>query len=141
MGQFIITRTEKGTQFTLRSDKAQKIAVSKSYAHLDACKKSICSLVYYAPIVPVVDATAGQRGANPKLEIWGGKDGYCYTMKAPNGKGVIEGGPFDSKKACLRAIAMLRTAVRGATVVMAQPGQVKPLRLGKLVQDQSGPPA
>ena len=136
MAQFIISHTEKGLQFALRSDKGRTLAVSKSYATLDACKKGICSLVFYAPISPLADLTVGERCANPKFEMSCEGDAYSYALKAPNGKTVLEGGPYEGKKACLREISMLRTAVCGAPVLQSEAAQLKPLTVGKLVKDQ-----
>ncbi|MBE6690016.1 MAG: DUF1508 domain-containing protein [Ruminococcaceae bacterium] len=136
MAQFIITRDGRGVFFTLRSDKERTLVSSKCYATLDACKKGICSMVFYAPIVPLCDVTAGESGPNPKMELTGGGGAYSYALKAPNGKTVVEGGPYESKKACLRAISMLRSGVQGAPVVMHEAAQRKPLTVGKLIRDK-----
>ena len=133
MSRFIMTRTEVGVQFTLRSDKERVLAVSKPYATLDACKKAVCSLVQYAPACPVWLASEGHC-ANPKFEITETAEGFCYDMKAPNGKSVIAAGPFVTKKACLRAVSMLRARVQNATVQMEQPDGMRPLTVGKLTK-------
>lgn len=136
MGCFIISRTPSGDRFMLQSDAGRTLITSKDYATLDACKKGICSLVYYAPIVPVVDATAGEYGPNPKIEITAGEGGELfYNLKSANGKSVVEDGPFATKKACLRAIAMLRTGVQSCEVFFARPGGFDRLTVGNMVQD------
>ena len=137
MGCFIISRTPSGDRFLLQSDAGRTLITSRDYANLDACKKGICSLVYYAPIVPVVDASAGERGPNPKLEITADESGALYyNMKSANGKSVVQDGPFATKKACLRAIAMLRAGVQGAEVFFARPAGFERLTVGNLVQDE-----
>lgn len=131
MGRFIITRTEAQVQFVLHSQSGRVLAVSKTYATLDACKKSICSLVQYAPLCPVVFRGEG-RHANPKFEIIAAADGFFYEMKAPNGKSVLSAGPFATRKACLRAVSMLRTGVQNAQVLLEQAGRLYPLTVGGL---------
>lgn len=111
MGQFIITRTAKGDCFCLRSDSGRTLAVSRHYATLDACKKGIASLIINAPFMPVLDATAGEYGKNPKFEIVSAEGGVAYLVKSPNGKTVITSPVYATKKACLRAISMLRRGV------------------------------
>ena len=87
MSRFIISRGALGVRFLLKADNGRTLAVSKYYATLDACKKGICSLTFYAPIAPLVDATVGEYGANPKFEITKGESGgYCYALKSANGK-------------------------------------------------------
>ena len=135
MGCFIISRTPSGDRFMLQSEAGRTLAVSRDYATLDACKKGICSLVYYAPVAPVVDSSAGEYGPNPKIEITAGEGGLYYNVKSVNGKSVITDGPFVTKKACLRAIAMLRTGVQGAEVFFARPAGFERLTVGNLVQD------
>lgn len=111
MGKFIITRTAAGDSFCLQSDTGHTLAVSRRYATLDACKKGIASLIVNAPVMPVRDATAGERGPNPKFEIVSGERGFLFLVKSPNGKTVITSQSYATKKACLRAIAMLRRGV------------------------------
>ena len=141
MARFIISRTAMdGLQFILRSDKERVLAVSKQYATLDACKKGICSLVCYAPVAPLADLTVGAHCQNPKFELFGSEAAYGYRLKAPNGKAVIEGGPFESKKACLRAVSMLRKGVCGAPVLMNEAAQLTTLTVGKLIRDAQADP-
>lgn len=141
MGCFIISRTPSGDRFMLQSDAGRTLITSKDYATLDACKKGICSLVYYAPIVPVVDGSAGEYGPNPKFEITANEQGELfYVMKSANGKSVVEDGPFATKKACLRAIAMLRAGVVDSDVFFARPGGFDRLTVGNLVQDGAAKP-
>ena len=111
MGKFIITRTTAGDRFSLKSDSGRTLAVSRHYATLDACKKGIASLVIHAPLMPVVDATAGEYGKNPKFEVVSDAKGVRYLAKSPNGKTVITSPVYATKKACLRAISMLRSGV------------------------------
>ena len=137
MSLFIISRGALGVRFLLKADNGRTLAVSKYYATLDACKKGICSLNFYAPIAPVVDATVGEYGANPKFEITKGESGgYCYALKSANGKSVLCCAPMETRKACLRAVTMLRTGVMDAEVVMDTPRQLTPLTVKGLVKDQ-----
>ena len=136
MSSFIISRGALGVRFILKADNGRTLALSKDYATLDACKKGICSLTFYAPIAPVVDATVGEYGANPKFEITNGdKGGYCYALKSANGKSVLSCAPMETRKACLRAVAMLRTGVLDAEVVLDTPRQLMPLTVKGLVKD------
>lgn len=130
MGRFVITRTEAGVSFVLYSERGRVLAVSKAYATLDTCKKAICSLVQYLPACPVTFRGEGQH-ANPKCEI---TDGYAFEIKAPNGKSVLTQGPFATRKACLRAVSMLRAGVQDAEVLLSQAGQARPLKVGKLTK-------
>lgn len=111
MGKFIISRSLAGDRFLLRSDNGQTLAVSRHYATLDACKKGIASLIVNAPAMPVLDATVGEYGPNPKFEIVAGERGFAFLVKSANGKSVINSPDYATKKACLRAIAMLRRGV------------------------------
>ena len=127
MNRFILTRTEAGVQFTLRSHTDRVLAVSKPYATLDACKKAIRALMQHAPTSPVVEA--GISHSNPKFELAVGDEGCFYELKAPNGKTVLSAGPFATKKACLRALSMLRTGVQDATVWLEQYRTLLPLTI------------
>ena len=111
MGKFIISRSLAGDRFLLQSDHGQTLAVSRHYATLDACKKGIASLIVNAPVMPVRDATVGEYGPNPKFEIVAGERGFAFLVKSANGKSVINSPDYATKKACLRAIAMLRRGV------------------------------
>ncbi len=133
MGRFILTRTEAGVQFTLRSERERVLAVSKDYATLDACKKAVCSLVQCASDAPVVFHGEGSR-PNPKIEVTETVGGFFYEVKAPNGKSVLTAGPFATRKACLRAISMLRAGVQNAAVSLEFAGIEHPLTVGKLMR-------
>lgn len=133
MGRFLVARAEVGVVFTLYSETGRVLVSSKPYATLDACKKAICSLVRYAVDCPVVPKGEG-RHPNPKFVLSEAELGVCCEMLAPNGKSVVVLGPFATKKACLRAVSMLRTGVRSATVELEQGGCRIPLRLGNLPQ-------
>ena len=135
MSRFILSRDVRGVRFLLKADNGRTLATSKYYATLDACKKGICSLTLYAPIAPVVDATVGEYGANPKFELTKEVGGYCYTLKSANGKSVLTCAPMETRKACLRAIAMLRTGVMDAEVVLDTPRQMMPLSVKGLIKD------
>lgn len=111
MGKFIISRSLAGDRFVLQSDHGQTLALSRHYATLDACKKGIASLIVNAPVMPVRDATVGEYGPNPKFEIVAGENGFAFLVKSANGKSVINSPDYATKKACLRAIAMLRRGV------------------------------
>lgn len=135
MGRFIVSRNALGVRFLLESDKGRTLAVSKEYATLDAAKKGICSLVYYAPIAPLVDVGAGEHAPNPKFEIFKENDTFAYALKSANGKSVITAAGFATRKACLRAVSMLRTGVLGAEVVFSNPAGLTPLTVGGMVRD------
>lgn len=135
MGRFILSRDASGVRFLLESDTGRTLAVSKQYATLDAAKKGICSLVYYAPIIPLIDTTVGESAPNPKFELLQEKDGFAYAMKSANGKVVIAAGGFATRKACLRAVSMLRTGVQGAEVLLAKSAGLSPLTVGAMVRD------
>ncbi|MBR7182345.1 MAG: hypothetical protein IKD28_06165, partial [Clostridia bacterium] len=135
MGRFIVSRTATGVRFLLLSDKGRTLFSSKEYATLDACKKGICSLCYYAPIIPVIDLTLGACAPNPKFELDADGDGFSYAMKSANGKVVAAQGGFATKKACLRAISMLRTGVIGAEVLLVNPAGYIPLTVGGMVRE------
>ncbi len=111
MGKFIISRSAAGDRFCLQSDIGHTLAVSRHYATLDACKKGIASLIVNAPVIPVLDATVGEYGPNPKFEIIAADKGFAFLMKSANGKSVLHSPAYATKKACLRAIAMLRRGV------------------------------
>lgn len=111
MGKFIVSRSAAGDRFRLFSDVGHTLAVSRQYATLDACKKGIASLITNAPHVPLVDSTAGEYGPNPKFEIVAAKKGFSFVLKSANGKSIVTSRSYATKKACLRAIAMLRTGV------------------------------
>lgn len=137
MSRFIIFRDAAGVRFLLKAENGRTLAASKYYATLDACKKGICSLVYYAPIAPLVDATAGEYGANPKFEITRGETGgYSYALKSANGKSVLSCAPMETRKACLRAVAMLRTGVMNAEVMLDAPRHLMPLTVKGLIKDR-----
>lgn len=138
MGRFIISRTAAGDSFTLQSGGSYTLAISRPYATLDACKKGIASLIANAPTVPVVDLTAGERGPNPKFEISGKEGGFFFALKSANGKAVFTSNPYATKKACLRAISMMREAVREHEVVLIQKNDRAPIAV-KLPGEETPP--
>lgn len=138
MGRFIISRTAAGDSFTLQSGGSYTLAISRPYATLDACKKGIASLIANAPTVPVVDLTAGERGPNPKFEISGKEGGFFFALKSANGKAVFTSNPYATKKACLRAISMMREAVREYEVVLIQKNDRAPIAV-KLPGEETPP--
>ena len=127
MNRFILRHAESGIQFTLYSPSGRALAVSKPYATLDACKKAIRALMLHAPTAPAV--TADKPHSNPKFELLTVDGGVCYALKAPNGKTVLTSAPFATQKACLRALSMLRTGVRDATVWLEQYRTLLPLKI------------
>ncbi len=129
MGRFIISRSAAGDRFILQSGNGQVLAVSKTYATLDACKKGIASLVVHAPIMPVRDLSAGEGGPNPKCEIVAAGKGFSYRVKAANGKVVITSVPYATKKACLRAVAMLRSGVADYEILFERQAGLVPLAM------------
>ena len=129
MGRFIVSRTATGECFLLQSDVGRVLCVSREYATLDACKKGIASLVRFAPKAPIVDSTAGECGANPKFEITRTVGGFVFELKSANGKSVIVSGTYATKKACLRAIAMLRGGVANAEVFFSRPAGLQLLKM------------
>ena len=129
MGRFILSRSATGERFLLQSDVGRVLCTSREYATLDACKKGIASLVRFAPTAPLVDGTVGERGANPKFEITAVGDGFAFELKSANGKSVIVSGAYATKKACLRAVSMLRSGVVGAEVFFSRPAGLQPLKM------------
>lgn len=129
MGRFIISRSAAGDRFLLQSDTGRTLAVSRAYATLDACKKGICSLVTYLPLSPVVDASAGETGPNPKCEIAKEGGGYVYYIKSPNGKTLLSCQPMQTKKAVLRAVSMLKEGVLEAEVLFWRKAGYTPLKV------------
>lgn len=127
MGRFIISRSAAGDRFLLQSDTGRTLAVSRNYATLDACKKGIRSLVTYLPCSPIVDASAGETGPNPKCEIVKEGGGYVYFIKSPNGKTLLTCPPMQTKKAVLRALSMLRSGVLQAEVLFWRRAGYTPL--------------
>jgi len=138
MGRFIISRTAAGDSFTLQSGAGYTLATSRPYATLDACKKGIISLITNAPTVPVVDLTAGERGPNPKFEIASAEEGFVFSLKSANGKAVVTSNLYATRKACLRAITMLREGVREYSVLFAQGEELLPVTM-KLPGEPSAP--
>ena len=135
MSRFLVSRTASGVRFLLESDSGRILITSKDYATLDACKKGLCSLVYYAPIAPVVEAASDATAPNPKFEISRVESGLCFALKSANGKSVVESPTFATRKACLRAISMLRTGVQGAEVLFSRPAGFTTLTVGGMVRD------
>ena len=119
-------------RFVLLSDKGRALATSALYATVDACKKGICSLALYAPTAPLTDVTEGARGGNPKIEITERDGAFFYAVKSRNGKSVLCSAPHKTRKACLRAVSMLREGVKGARVCLATPQGELPLTVGNL---------
>ncbi|MBE6604625.1 MAG: DUF1508 domain-containing protein [Ruminococcaceae bacterium] len=120
MGKFIVSRTQSGVSFDLLDDKGRRLATSRTYATLDACKKGIASLIVNAPVVPLLDSSAGEYGPNPKFEVVASDEGYGFMLKSANGKSVITSPTYATKKACLRAASMLRKGVVDAKVLFLQ---------------------
>jgi len=133
MGRFIISRTSRGVRFSLQTESGYTLAVSKDYATLDACKKGICALVQCAFAAPVLDTAQGTRSANPKFEITEGESGFLCIFRAPNGKRVLER-EMRTRKACLRAITMVRRAVCDAAILYDNGSALAPLTVGRLTQ-------
>ena len=129
MGRFVISRSPSGVRFSLQSENGQLLALSKHYANLDACKKGIASLVIFLPSMPVRDRSAGEGGPNPKCEIITGEKGFSYVVKAPNGKEVLSSPAYATKKACLRAISMLRHAVSDYELLFEKQAGLVPLAM------------
>lgn len=129
MGKFIVYRTAAGDRFFLRSDTGHILAISHHYATLDACKKGIASLIVNAPVIPVLDATVGEYGPNPKFEIVERDPGFAFVMKSANGKSVITSPAYATKKACLRGIAMLRHGVESYELLFHNKEGLTPLTM------------
>ena len=127
MGRFLISRDEAGVCFCLQAENGRRLATSRTYATLDACKKGIASLIANAPTVPLVDSTAGERAPNPKIEIVAAAAGIGFVLKSANGKSVLTSPAYATKKACLRAVSMLRLGVQNAEVVMVQSAGLVPV--------------
>jgi len=126
MGRFVVTHTAAGDRFILQGEGGRTLAVSRYYANLDACKKGMRSLLRFAPSAPVVDVGAGEYADNPKFALYGGET-WRFELLAANGKCVIASPEYATKKACLRAISMLRTGTKNAEAVLSEPAGFKPL--------------
>lgn len=129
MGQFIVSRANNGVSFYLLAENGRRLATSRTYATLDACKKGIASLIVNAPDVPLVDSSAGEYGPNPKFEVVEACEGYGFLLKSANGKSVITSPTYATKKACLRAVSMLRKGVLDADVQFLQKQGLVPLTM------------
>ena len=129
MGRFIVTRTAMAVRFLLESASGMRLAVSRDYKNLDTCKKGIASLVAELPTAPLVDATAGERAPNPKIEMVGEGERYLLLVKARNGKTVLRTAAYATKKAARRAASMLRESVLDATVVLTRAAEQRPLKV------------
>lgn len=129
MSRFIVSRTENGVSFCLLAQNGRRLATSRTYATLDACKKGIASLIANAPNVPLVDSSAGEYGKNPKFEVVQDGEGFGFLLKSANGKSVIVSSPYATKKACLRAVSMLRKGVLSADVLFLQKEGVVPVTM------------
>ena len=129
MGRFVITRSAAGDSFCLYAENGRALARSHDYATLDACKKGIASLIVNAPVISVVDATAGERGPNPKFEIVKVGEGVGFVLKSANGKSVVASPTYATKKACLRAISMLRTGVCDYEIYFMRRATAEPLQM------------
>ena len=127
MGRFVISRNAAGVSFCLQAENGRRLAASRTYATLDACKKGIASLIANAPTVPLVDSTVGERAPNPKIEIVAVADGVGFVLKSANGKSVLTSPAYATKKACLRAVSMLRLGVQCAEVVLVQNAELVPV--------------
>ena len=141
MGTFYIKKNARGVRFLLRSETGRALTESADYATLDACKKGIASLIVNAPLAPVRDLTMGERGANPKFEITGGEGAFVFCLKSPNGKCVVTSAPFATRKACLRAISMLRLGVADYEIVMERREEKIPLVIAAQMKQQAAAPA
>jgi uncharacterized protein YegP (UPF0339 family) len=141
MGTFYIKKNARGVRFLLRSETGRALTESADYATLDACKKGIASLIVNAPLAPVRDLTMGERGANPKFEITGREGAFVFCLKSPNGKCVVTSAPFATRKACLRAISMLRLGVADYEIVMERREEKIPLVIAAQMKQQAAVPA
>ena len=112
------------------------MAVSKPYANLDACKKGIVSLFSVLKTAPVKEAREG--GPNPKCEITEGDHGFSFTVKSRNGKVVLTSVPYATKKACLRALSILRQCGEECDVLFDRQAGLLPLTVGGLDANKKG---
>ncbi len=137
MGRFVVTRTAAGDRFLLQGEGGRTLAVSRYYANLDACKKGMRSLCRFAPVAPVVDVGAGEYADNPKFALYGG-EGWRFELMAANGKSVIVSPEYATKKACLRAISMLKGGVGKVEAVLSEPAGFRPLTLPPAAEEPVG---
>lgn len=124
MGLFVVSRSAEGDRFLLRSAAGQTLTVSKPYATLDACKKGMRSLVAAASAAPVTERAAAP---NPKFLLIREGERWRYMLRSPNGKTLVASGDFATRKAVLRAVAMLRAGVADPVAVFAAPTGEVPL--------------
>lgn len=136
MGRFVVTHTAAGDRFLLQGEGGRTLAVSRCYANLDACKKGMHSLCRFAPVSPVVEVSAGEYAPNPKFALYGG-DTWRFELLAANGKSVIVSQTYATKKACLRAISLLRTGCKNVTAVREEPAGFKPLTVAPVTAEKA----
>ena len=140
MGRILVSRTAAGVTFLVESAIGQTVAVSKTYANLDACKKGIVSLKTLLPTLPVVEKRGGERVPNPKCEIVCGERGVTYLVKSVNGKTVLASPAYATKKACLRAFSMLKHSVEEGEVLLDRCATLVPLTVGRKAKSNAVAP-
>ena len=130
MSRCIVSRTAAGVTFLVQSAGGRTVAVSKPYANLDACKKGIVSLFSVLKTAPTKEV--GEGGPNPKCEIGEDGHGFSFTVKSRNGKAVLTSVPYATKKACLRALSILRQCGEECEVLFDRQAGLLPLTVGGL---------
>lgn len=119
-GKFEIKVTAKGEyRFSLKAGNGQIIAVSESYATLDACEKGIESVRKNSQ-ASVEDQTVAnfEKISHPKYEVYTDKAGEIrFRLKATNGQIIVTGEGYRAKASCLKGIASIKNNAPEAKVV------------------------
>ena len=121
MGKFVIKKNSLGYTFNLVAANGEVIATCGEVLNtLQACKKSIESVVANAPIAATEDQTVDgyQEEKCPKFEIYLDKQGeFRFRLKARNGEPILASEGYTAKSACKNGIESVRKNSEGATVV------------------------
>jgi uncharacterized protein len=98
------------TRFRLRADNNQIIAVGEAYEQHDGCIKGVTSLLNNRN-APIEDLTVGggKNEPNPKFELYYDSEGkFRFRLLAGNGEIIAVGEAYESKRACLDGIELVR---------------------------------
>jgi Uncharacterized conserved protein len=98
------------THFRLRADNNQIIAVGEVYDQHEECIKAITSIIN-ARNASIDDLTIkGNGGApNPKFEVYYDADNKArFRLRAASGEVIAQGEAYDTKRACLEGIDVVR---------------------------------
>ncbi len=120
MNKFVISKTNSGFQFELKTSSGEIVATSEVYTSLESCKDGIESVKVNAPQAPVEDQTKDgfKLLSNPKYEVYTDKAGdFRFRLKAANGAIVIVGENYKSLAGVLNGIKSIEKNVASAEIV------------------------